>query len=33
LHISQRIQGVSLANPETMLMRGYDEVLLLLDKE
>lgn len=32
LHISQRIQGVSLANPETMLMRGYDEVLLLLDK-
>lgn len=32
LHISQRIKGVNLADPETMLMRGYEEFVLILDK-
>ena len=32
LHISQRIKGVNLAEPETLLMRGYEEILMLLDK-
>lgn len=32
LHISQRIKGVNLAEPETMLMKGYDEFVLILDK-
>jgi AcrR family transcriptional regulator len=32
LHISQRIKGVSLIDPETMLMKGYEEFVLMLDK-
>lgn len=33
LHISQRVKGVNLADPESMLMRGYEEFVLMLDKE
>lgn len=32
LHISQRIKGVNLSKPEEMLEKGYEEVILLLDK-
>jgi AcrR family transcriptional regulator len=32
LHISQRVKGVNLSEPDTMLMRGYDEIILLLDR-
>jgi AcrR family transcriptional regulator len=32
LHISQRIKGVNLTEPETMLMKGYEEFVLILDK-
>ncbi len=33
LHISQRIKGVNLTDPETMLMKGYEEFVLILDKQ
>lgn len=32
LQISQRIKGVNLTAPETMLMKGYEEFVLMLDK-
>lgn len=32
LHISQRIKGVNLIDPETMLMKGYEEFVMILDK-
>jgi AcrR family transcriptional regulator len=32
LHISQRVKGVNLQNPETMLARGYEQVVLMIDK-
>ena len=32
LHISQRIKGVKLSDPDTMLMKGYEEFVLILDK-
>ncbi|MCH8553976.1 MAG: TetR/AcrR family transcriptional regulator [Schleiferiaceae bacterium] len=32
LHISHRIKGVNLSDPETMLMKGFDEFVLMLDK-
>jgi hypothetical protein len=32
LHISQRVKGVNLANPEEMVMKGYKEFVLMLDK-
>jgi AcrR family transcriptional regulator len=32
LHISQRIKGVNLNNPETMVEKGYEEFVMLLDK-
>lgn len=32
LHISQRIKGVNMTEPETMLMKGYEEFVLILDK-
>jgi AcrR family transcriptional regulator len=32
LHISQRIKGVNLEDPDTMLLRGYEEFVTILDK-
>jgi AcrR family transcriptional regulator len=32
LHISQRIKGVSLTNPDVVVMNGYEEFVKLLDK-
>lgn len=32
LHISQRIKGVNLTEPETMLMKGYGEFVMMLEK-
>lgn len=32
LHISQRVQGVNLEDPETILMKAYEEFVLMLDK-
>lgn len=32
LYISQRIKGVNLTEPETMLMKGYEEFVMILDK-
>lgn len=31
LHISQRIKGVNLTEPETMLMKGYGEFVMMLE--
>ena len=33
LHISQRVKGVNLADPETIVRRGYEEMILMLDRE
>lgn len=32
LHISQRIKGVNLEDPETVLMKAYEAFVLMLDK-
>jgi AcrR family transcriptional regulator len=32
LNISQRIKGVNLSEPETMMMKGYEEFVLILNK-
>ncbi len=32
LHISQRVKGVNLTDPETVLLQSYEEFVLLLDK-
>jgi AcrR family transcriptional regulator len=32
LHISQRVKGVNLDDPETMLQKGYEEFVLMLEK-
>lgn len=32
LHISQRMKGVELIQPEEMIMKGYEEFILMLDK-
>jgi AcrR family transcriptional regulator len=32
LHISQRTKGVNLAEPDTILMQGYDQFVQILDK-
>ncbi|MCU0400655.1 MAG: TetR/AcrR family transcriptional regulator [Algoriphagus sp.] len=32
LHISQRIKGVNLPNPQEILMQGYEEFVAILDK-
>lgn len=33
LHNSQRVKGVNLTEPETLIMRGYEEFVLILDKK
>lgn len=33
LHISNRIKGVDLKDPETILTKGYEEFVLMLDKQ
>ena len=33
LHISHRVKGVNLADPETIVRRGYEEMILMLDRE
>jgi AcrR family transcriptional regulator len=33
LHISQRVKGVNFEKPETMLQAGYEEMLLMLEKQ
>lgn len=33
LHISQRIKGVNLSNPDTMVARGYEAFVMMLDRE
>lgn len=33
LHISQRVKGVNLPDPEIVLMKGYDEFIMLLNKK
>jgi len=33
LHISQRIKGVNLEDPETMVFKGYEEFVLILDRD
>ncbi len=33
LHISQRVKGVNLCEPETMVMAGYEEFILMIDKK
>lgn len=32
LHISQRVKGVCISNPESMVVKGYEEFVALLDK-
>ena len=33
LHISQRVKGVDLNDPETILMKAYEEFVLMLDRK
>jgi AcrR family transcriptional regulator len=33
LHTSQRVKGVNLPDPDTILMKGYDEFIILLNKK
>jgi AcrR family transcriptional regulator len=33
LHISQRVKGVNLCEPETMVIEGYNEFVMMIDKK
>lgn len=33
LHISQRVKGVNLTDPETMVFAGYNEFIMMIDKK
>ena len=33
LHISQRVKGVNLTEPETMVFAGYNEFIMMIDKK
>jgi AcrR family transcriptional regulator len=33
LHISQRVKGVNLEDPDTVLLKAYEEFVLMIDKE
>lgn len=33
LHIGQRVKGVNLCEPETMVVAGYDEFVMMIDKK
>jgi AcrR family transcriptional regulator len=33
LHISQRVKGVNLEDPETVLLKAYEEFVLMIDKK